>query len=148
LDGRSIDRVDIALGRRRRRVQSDRHGRPLWTPDLSRGHRGSVHRQLARDPASRSDRRGDQGTRAHGRRPECEGLSRSYLFRAVDASLLRLRTDYIDLYQVHWSDPLTPLEETLGALDDLRRAGKIRYIGCSNFPAWMLCKALWLSDKH
>lgn len=75
------------------------------------------------------------------------GLSRRYLYQAVEASLTRLQTDWIDLYQVHRFDPETPLEETLGALTDLVRAGKIRYIGCSNFAAWQLCKALWVSDK-
>jgi aryl-alcohol dehydrogenase-like predicted oxidoreductase len=75
-----------------------------------------------------------------------QGLSRSYLFKAVEASLQRLRTDYIDLYQVHRWDPETPIAESLSALNDLVRQGKIRYIGCSNFAAWQLCKALWISD--
>lgn len=78
--------------------------------------------------------------------PLGEGLSRGYIFKAVEASLQRLQTDYIDLYQVHRWDPQTPLEETLGALSDLVRQGKVRYIGCSNFAAWQLCKALWISD--
>ncbi|MDB4896302.1 MAG: aldo/keto reductase [Firmicutes bacterium] len=78
--------------------------------------------------------------------PLGQGLSRSHLFKAVEASLQRLRTDYIDLYQVHRWDPETPLEESLSALNDLIRQGKIRYIGCSNFAAWQLCKALWISD--
>jgi aryl-alcohol dehydrogenase-like predicted oxidoreductase len=78
--------------------------------------------------------------------PLGEGLSRRYLYMAVEASLERLQTDYIDLYQVHRWDPHTPLEETLEALTDLVRQGKIRYIGCSNFAAWQLCKALWISD--
>lgn len=76
------------------------------------------------------------------------GLSRRYLYQAVEASLTRLRTDWIDLYQVHRFDPETPLAETLGALTDLVHAGKIRYLGCSNFAAWQLCKALWISDKR
>ena len=75
------------------------------------------------------------------------GLSRKHLIDAVDASLRRLDTDYIDLYQVHFWDPETPLEETLRTLDDMVRQGKIRYIGCSNFAGWQLCKALWVSDK-
>jgi aryl-alcohol dehydrogenase-like predicted oxidoreductase len=78
--------------------------------------------------------------------PLGQGLSRGHLFKAVEASLQRLRTDYIDLYQVHRWDPETPLEESLSALNDLVRQGKIRYIGCSNFAAWQLCKALWISD--
>jgi aryl-alcohol dehydrogenase-like predicted oxidoreductase len=74
------------------------------------------------------------------------GLSRRYIFQALEASLRRLGTDHVDLYQVHRFDPDTPLDETLGALDDLVRQGKVRYIGCSNFAAWQLCKALWVSD--
>jgi 1-deoxyxylulose-5-phosphate synthase len=77
-----------------------------------------------------------------------KGLSRKHLVQAVEASLRRLGTDYIDLYQAHAPDPETPLEETLGTLDDLVREGKIRYIGCSNYPAWRLCRALWVSDKN
>lgn len=76
-----------------------------------------------------------------------QGLSRHHIMNAVDASLTRLQTDYIDLYQVHWPDEETPLEETLTALDDLVRSGKVRYLGCSNYPAWLMTKALWLSDK-
>ena len=76
------------------------------------------------------------------------GLSRKHLIEAVEGSLRRLSTDYIDLYQVHYWDPETPLEETLGTLDDLVHRGVIRYIGCSNFAAWQLCRALWVSDKH
>ena len=76
------------------------------------------------------------------------GLSRKHLMDAVEASLRRLGTDYIDLYQLHYWDPDTPLEETLGTLDDLVHQGKIRYIGCSNFAAWQLCRALWVSDKN
>ncbi len=75
-----------------------------------------------------------------------QGLSRKHIMDAVDNSLRRLQTDYIDLYQVHRWDPETPIEETVRALDDLVRAGKVRYVGCSNFAAWQLCKALWVSD--
>ena len=76
-----------------------------------------------------------------------EGLSRAHILDAVEASLRRLQTDYIDLYQVHWPDADTPLEETLQALDDLVRWGKVRYLGCSNFEAWRLYKSLWVSDR-
>ena len=76
------------------------------------------------------------------------GLSRKHLMDAVDGSLRRLDTDYIDVYLVHFWDPETPLEETLRTLDGLVRQGKIRYLACSNFAAWQLCKALWVSDKH
>lgn len=80
--------------------------------------------------------------------PNDQGLSRKHILDACEASLRRLQTDYIDLYQTHWWDEHTPLEETLGALDDLVRAGKVRYIGCSNLPAWHLMEALWISDRH
>ncbi len=80
--------------------------------------------------------------------PNDRGLSRKHLIDSVEASLRRLDTDYIDLLQVHYWDPETPLEESLRTLDDLVRAGKIRYIGCSNFSAWQLCKSLWVSDKN
>ena len=69
--------------------------------------------------------------------------SRRYIVRAVDASLKRLGTDYIDLYQIHWPDPLTPQAETLQALDDLVRAGKVRYVGCSNYAGWQVADAAW-----
>lgn len=75
------------------------------------------------------------------------GTNRRHIFDAVHASLRRLQTDYIDLYQVHSFDPTTPLDETLRALDDLVRQGLVRYIGCSNFAAWQLGKALWTSDR-
>lgn len=73
------------------------------------------------------------------------GLSRKHLFDAVDASLTRLELDYIDLYQVHAIDPLTPLEETLEALDDIVRSGRVRYIGLCNYAAWQVAKALGIS---
>ncbi len=76
-----------------------------------------------------------------GGSPNDLGLSRKHILDAVDASLRRLGTDYIDLYQVHAYDPTTPLDETLRALDDCVRAGKVRYIGCSNYSAWQLAKA-------
>ena len=71
------------------------------------------------------------------------GGSRRYIMNAVEDSLRRLRTDWIDLYQIHQPDPRTPIEETLRALDDLVRQGKVRYIGCSNFPAWQVMEAQW-----
>lgn len=83
-----------------------------------------------------------------GDRPNDQGLSRKHILDGVDRSLQRLQTDYIDLYQTHWPDHETPVEETLRALDDLVRAGKVRYIGCSNSPAWYTTKTLWTSDKH
>ncbi len=74
--------------------------------------------------------------------------SRSRLMKSVEGSLKRLNTDYIDLYYLHRADPETPIEETLRAVDDLVRSGKVRYIGCSNIAAWQLCEALWTSKEH
>ncbi len=74
-----------------------------------------------------------------------EGLSRRHIIKAVDDSLRRLQTDYIDLYQPHSFDADTPIEETLSALDDVVRAGKVRYLGCSNYPAWQIAIALGVS---
>lgn len=76
------------------------------------------------------------------------GLSRKHIMQAVEDSLTRLRTDYIDLYQIHGCDPLTPFEETMRALDDLVHSGKVRYIGCSNLAAWQIMKSIWVSDRR
>ena len=78
--------------------------------------------------------------------PNAEGSSRYHIMRAVETSLKRLNTDRIDLYLIHMPHPAMSLEETLRALDDLVREGKVVYAGCSNFPAWLLCKSLWVSD--
>jgi aryl-alcohol dehydrogenase-like predicted oxidoreductase len=80
--------------------------------------------------------------------PNDTGLSRRHIMQSIEESLTRLGTDYIDLYQIHGFDPLTPVEETLRTLDDLVRSGKVRYIGCSNLAAWQLMKSLWVSDKY
>jgi aryl-alcohol dehydrogenase-like predicted oxidoreductase len=82
-----------------------------------------------------------------GHGPNDEGLSRKHILKAVEDSLRRLRTDYIDLYQSHSFDPETPQEETLRAFDDLVRQGKVRYVGCSNFAAWQVALALGTSDR-
>jgi len=90
-------------------------------------------------------------TKVHGRVGEGvndSGQSRYHIYKAVEDSLKRLKTDYLDLYQVHRFDPNTPLEETLRALDDLVRQGKVRYIGASNFAAWQLAKAHGISALH
>jgi aryl-alcohol dehydrogenase-like predicted oxidoreductase len=76
------------------------------------------------------------------------GASRRYLIEACEASLRRLATDYIDVYQVHAPDRATPLDETIRALDDLVRGGKVRYLGCSNFYEWEIVEALWVADKE
>jgi len=77
-----------------------------------------------------------------------KGASRRYIMSAVEDSLRRLKTDWIDLYQLHAPDPLTPMEETLRSLDDLVRQGKVRYIGCSNLPAWQVVEAQWIARQQ
>ncbi len=83
-----------------------------------------------------------------GKGPNDRGLGRVHIMNAVETSLRRLQTDYIDLYQSHWTDEDTPIEETLRAFDDLVKQGKVRYVGASNYAAWELMQALWTSDKN
>ncbi|MGH9868720.1 MAG: aldo/keto reductase [Candidatus Polarisedimenticolia bacterium] len=83
-----------------------------------------------------------------GKGPNRSGLSRKHILAACEASLRRLRMDYVDLYQIHRWDPSTPIEETMEALDTLVRAGKVRYLGASSMAAWQLAKALFTSDRH
>jgi len=83
-----------------------------------------------------------------GTRRQREGLSRRWIMRACEDSLRRLGVDHIDLYQVHFIDPVVPIEETLSAMTDLIRDGKVRYIGCSNFSAWRLMEAMWVADRR
>jgi aryl-alcohol dehydrogenase-like predicted oxidoreductase len=83
-----------------------------------------------------------------GPTPNDAGLSRKHIISACEQSMRRLQTDYIDLYQAHSPDLSTPIEETLRAFEDLVSSGKVRYIGCSNYPAWQLATALWTSDKY
>ena len=83
-----------------------------------------------------------------GHRPNDSGTSRLHIKQQIEASLKRLQTDYVDVYYIHHVDHATPLEETLRALDDLVRDGKVLYTACSNFEAWRLMEGLWLSDKH
>jgi aryl-alcohol dehydrogenase-like predicted oxidoreductase len=85
---------------------------------------------------------------AMGDSPRERGLSRVRIMTAVEASLRRLQTDYIDLYLSHYDDPDTPPDETMRAYDDLVRAGKVRYVGASNYSAWRLMRALWAADRH
>jgi aryl-alcohol dehydrogenase (NADP+) len=80
--------------------------------------------------------------------PNDQGLSRKHIFDAIDASLRRLGVDHVDLYQIHRLDPETPIEETLEALNDLVRAGKVRYIGASSMHSWQFAKSLYLADLH
>jgi aryl-alcohol dehydrogenase-like predicted oxidoreductase len=121
-----------------------------WAGDLSYG--GKTEEIIGRwltDKGVRQDI--VLATKVRGRMwegPNGEGLSRTHIIRACEDSLRRLQTDYIDLYQCHWADLDTPIEETLSALDDLVHAGKVRYIGASNFPAWRLMEAVSTSQKH
>lgn len=99
-----------------------------------------------------ADRRGKvvlatKGRGPMGEGPNDSGASRLHLTQALDASLKRLKTDYVDIYYQHTPDYTTPIEETLRALDDMVRSGKVRYIACSNFRTWRLMEALWTSDK-
>lgn len=77
-----------------------------------------------------------------------EGNGRRWLIQACEDSLRRLQVDHIDLYQLHWIDPLVPIEETMGALTDLVRQGKVRYLGCSNFSAWRIMEAQWAAERN
>ena len=89
-----------------------------------------------------------KATFRHGTGPNDVGSSRFALVRAVERALARIGTDYIDLFQLHGFDAVTPIEETVSTLDDLVRAGKIRYVGCSNFSGWHLMKSLAVADRH
>jgi len=89
-----------------------------------------------------------KGKNPMGPGPNQQGLSRRWLMQALEGSLKRLGTDHIDLYYVHAPDPATPWEETLRALDDLVQQGKVHYLACSNFRAWQVCRALWVSDRE
>jgi aryl-alcohol dehydrogenase-like predicted oxidoreductase len=121
-----------------------------WAPNNPGGVSETIlGRWMARSGISR-----DQvviATKVRGRMgdgPNEQGLSRLHIMQAVEGSLRRLNTDYIDLYQAHAFDPATPVEETLSAFDALVRQGKVRYTGCSNYPAWRLMEALWVSDTR
>jgi aryl-alcohol dehydrogenase-like predicted oxidoreductase len=112
-------------------------------------HGGRSEEAVGKALAGRRDRV-VLATKVHGRTgdgPNDGGNSRLHVLRACDESLRRLRTDYIDLYQMHRPSPEVPIEETLGALTDLVRAGKVRYVGCSTHPAWMVMEALAASER-
>lgn len=120
----------------------------IWDPRSYAGKTEEIMgRWFAADPARRKQVVLATKVRGPmGKGPNDQGLSRGHIMDAVDASLRRLQTDYIDLYQTHFADDETEIEETLRALDDLVRSGKVRYIGCSNYKAWQLMEALWTSD--
>lgn len=118
-----------------------------WAP----GNGGGVSERIIGEWLADRGNRGEivLATKVRGRMwqgPNGEGLSRAHIMRAVEDSLERLQTDYIDLYQTHFVDEETPIEETMGALSDLVAAGQVHYLGCSNYPAWRLARALWASD--
>ncbi len=121
-----------------------------WAGDLSYG--GKTEEIIGRWLKARGGRSDTVlATKVRGEMwpgPNGQGLSRARIFRACEDSLRRLQTDYIDLYQCHWADLNTPIDESLSALNDLVRAGKVRYIGASNYPAWRLMEAIWQSDKR
>jgi aryl-alcohol dehydrogenase-like predicted oxidoreductase len=112
-------------------------------------HRGESEKVVGRAIADRRDGvvLATKGRGPMGDGPNDQGASRLHLMQALHASLTRLGTDYIDIYYVHTPDYETPIDETLRALDDMVRSGKVRYIACSNFRAWRLCEALWTSDR-
>ena len=100
-----------------------------------------------------ADRRGQvvlatKGRQPMGTGPNDQGASRLHLMDALDASLRRMGTDYVDVYYTHTPDHDTPIEETLRAMDDMVRSGRVRYAACSNFRAWRLAEALWTSERH
>jgi aryl-alcohol dehydrogenase-like predicted oxidoreductase len=120
-----------------------------WVP----GNPGGVSETIIGDWLKQSQLSRHQiviATKVRGRMgddPNAEGLSRAHILQSVEASLRRLNTDYIDLYQAHFYDENTPIEETLRTFEDLVRQGKVRYSGCSNYPSWRLMQALWVADK-
>ncbi|MFZ4120213.1 MAG: aldo/keto reductase [Caulobacterales bacterium] len=126
--GQSIK--NLGLRRDELVIATKAHGRvmPVMGPNASPEHKAEVERR--------------------GTVRNTSGLSRKHLFDAVDASLERLGMDFIDLYQVHGTDPLTPIEETLQALDDIVRSGRVRYIGLCNMAAWNIMKALGISERR
>ena len=117
---------------------SNSYGEGLSEEYIGRGLKGKRHRAII-------------GTKVSSRMaegPNNAGNSRGHIIREIENSLRRLDTDYIDLYQMHWWDPNTPIDETLRALDDLVHQGKVRYIGCSNFKAWQVCESEWTSRSQ
>ncbi len=121
----------------------------MWVEGHSGGESETVIGQWLKERGNRqkiilaTKVRGPMGTA-----PNDQGLSRKHIMDAVEGSLRRLQTDYIDLYQAHFFDADTPIDETLHVFDDLRRAGKVRYVGASNYPAWRLMEALWSADVN
>ena len=115
---------------------SNSYGKTLSEEYIGRALRGKRDQAIVATKVS--SRMGDG--------PNQAGNSRQHIMTEVENSLRRLGTDYIDLYQIHFPDPKTPIEETLRALDDLVHQGKVRYVGCSNFTGWQVCEAIWTSQ--
>ncbi|MGP3960198.1 aldo/keto reductase [Nonomuraea sp. 3N208] len=126
------------------RPHFDRPGVPPWT------ERESAEELLGRALAGRRDEvvLATKASESVGTGPNDRGLSRRHLFQQLERSLRRLRTDHVDLYYAHHPDPGTPLEQTLGALDDLVRQGKVRYAALSTYPAWETVRALWICAER
>lgn len=120
----------------------------VYGPNDDRANIGRSEVVLGRVLQGRRDRVviTSKGASRIGPGPNDWGASRAHLMRAVEESLQRLNTDYIDVYLVHVHDETTPTDETVRALDDLVRSGKVRYIGCCNYTAWQVCRALWTAD--
>ena len=150
--GRKVDADGHASGRRRRarrRHHPVRHRRHLRRPpggSEERARRGAAAGR--RDEVIVATKFGMDMHGAQRRRTGAPAAAGATSIRAVEASLRRLGTDYIDLYQLHQPDPATPIEETLAALDDLVRAGKVRYLGNSNFAGWQIADAAWTAADH
>ena len=124
---------DLALPRDEIVIATKVHGRMMVSLDPAAGEASETAKAaIARRNSARN----------------ITGLSRKHIFDSVDASLLRLGCDYIDLYQVHGADPLTPIEETVDALDAVVRAGKVRYLGLCNMPAWLIMKAIAIAERR
>ena len=117
--------------------------RPTSTPGASRRKSSAARLRAKRDSVVIATK----GRMPQGPGPNDVGLSRVHLTRALEASLRRLGTDYIDLYQVHAPEPSTPIEETMSTLDGFVRAGKVRYIGCSNFSGSQIVEAQWAAER-
>lgn len=120
-----------------------------WIPGHMGGESESVIGQWFKERKSRSSIiLASKVYQPMGEGPNERGLSRKHIIEGLEASLRRLQTDYIDLYLAHAYDDETEIDETLRAFDDLQRAGKVRYIGASNYPAWRLMEALWSAERH
>lgn len=120
-----------------------------WAPDNSGGDSEEIIGRWMKERRNRSKMLlATKVRQPMGPEPNDQGLSRKHILDAVEASLRRLQTDYIDLYLAHAFDAETPIDETLKTLDDLQRHGKVRYVGASNYPAWRLVEALWSADVH